>query len=496
MSAAIELTEAALGQLGVEIERPKYDRASLKAGIVHLGFGGFHRAHLARYIHQLLEQDFANFAHWGIIGAGLLPFDRRMYESLKPQDFLYTLIEKEGSKERVQVIGSVVDIIFAAESTEALVGRIADESIKIVSLTITENGYCLNPDTKQLDMKHTDIVHDLNNPTSPKTAVGVIVESYARRRAQGALAFTSLSCDNIQHNGKLLREAVLTFATARDPLLAEWIASNATFPNSMVDRITPITTPKDIESLATTHHIADRWPVVCESFTQFVIEDQFASGRPALEAVGVQFVPDVTPYEVMKLRLLNGSHLAIATLADLSGYTYIDELMRDDLFARYMRALMDRETGQTLLPVAGVDLDDYKATLIARFSNVAIKDTVERVAIDAPLNTILATIRDLLAADKPLELCALCVAAWLRRIRGGENDKGRKIVIRHPLAELLMSTAEQGGHDPLPLLSIQSIFGDLATEPKVVEPVRRYLKSIYENGAFSTLQRAAQDLDF
>ncbi|MDP2438409.1 MAG: mannitol dehydrogenase family protein [archaeon] len=505
---------------------PEYDRRQLEVGIVHLGFGGFHRAHLARYTSELMEEDFAGHRQWAILGVGLLPSDERMYEALTPQDGLYTLVERDGQHaEAVKVVGSVKELLFAGGAEEghggtvALLERVAQPQVKIVSLTVTENGYCLNPGTKRLDLTHPRIAADLKTPRSPKTPVGIIVESYRRRREAGLPAFTALSCDNIQHNGDLLKSSVLAFASALDtppriecsgnPLgrrpgaegdveegLTEWISIHGRFPNSMVDRITPLTTPADVEALRASHGIADRWPVVCEAFTQFVVEDCFADGRPQWERVGVQFVPDVTPYEVMKLRLLNGSHLAVATLGDLAGFTYIDECMSSPLLSRYMQALMDRETGETLLPVPGVDLPAYKRTLISRFSNVAIKDTVLRVATDAPLATILASVTDLLRLGKPFPLCALCLAAWCRRVAGGLDDAGRQITVKHPLAEQLRAAALEGGSSPIPILSIDSLFGSLKDHPALVDLVSHLLKSLYDHGALATLQSLSQQYSF
>ena len=377
------------------------DRASIRRmvsrGIVHLGFGGFHRAHMARYTHDLMERR-SDAAEWGIVGVGLLPADARVRDALAPQDALYTLVERQDGDEAATVIGSVCEVIFAGESSLPALDAIDDPAIRIVSLTVTENGYCRNAATRALDREHPSIVHDLEHPDQPRSAIGILVEAYRRRMAARAPAFTALTCDNIQHNGVVLREAVLALAAWRDQALAEWIAANASFPSTMVDRITPVTTPAQIEDFTARFGLVDRWPIFCERFRQWVIEDNFVAGRPAWEEVGAQFVADVAPYEFMKLRLLNASHLAIAGLGRLMGYVYIDETIRDPSLRSYMRALMDRETGPTLPSVPGVDLDRYKTQLIERFGNVAIKDTVDRVNADAPINLLLEPIRDRLAA--------------------------------------------------------------------------------------------------
>jgi mannitol-1-phosphate/altronate dehydrogenase len=476
------------------VRRPGFDPAGVTAGIVHLGLGGFHRAHMARYTHDLMERR-ADMLGWGIIGAGLMRADRRMRDSLKPQDNLYALVERDAAQERVGVIASLADVIFAGDSSAVLMDAIARPEIRIVSLTVTEHGYCLNRSTKRLDPDHTLIREDLAHPERPSSAIGIIVEAYRRRRESGILPFTALSCDNIQHNGSVLREAVLALASLRESKLADWIGENASFPSTMVDRITPVTAEKDIAALAEHYGIIDRWPVFAETFTQWVIEDRFPAGRPAWEDVGAQFVRDVAPYEFMKLRLLNASHLAVAGLGRLGGYVTINEAMADPLIARYMTALMDRETGPTLPPVPGIDLRHYKATLVERFANPAIQDTVERVNTDAPLNILVDPILDRLRTGESLDLLALALAAWLRRVRG-EDEQGQPIEVRHPLAEQLRVKAIEGGPDPRPLLGMVQLFGDIGTDPRLVEPVSRWLVSLYSNGSRETLASASRLLGF
>jgi len=287
----------------------------------------------------------------------------------------------------------------------------------------------------------------------------------------------------------------LELAERRDPALAVWIEREARFPNTMVDRITPVTAPDDVADLAARYGILDKWPVFAESFTQWVIEDDFVQGRPAWEDVGAQFVADVSPYEFMKLRLLNASHLAVAGLGRLAGYTYIDETMRDENLRRYMQALMDRETGPTLPPVPGIDLAEYKATLIERFANPTIRDTAERVNTDAPLNVLVDPIRDRLQQGGSIDLLALALAAWLRRMRG-EDEAGQPIEIRHPLADELRAKAIEGGGDPAPMLGIERLFGELADHAVFVGTVRKWLTSLYAVGAAETLRRAERELGF
>jgi mannitol 2-dehydrogenase len=490
----MDLSRANLAALPTNIARPRLDPAKVSRGIVHLGFGGFHRAHMARYTHDLMERR-DDAAKWGIVGVGLLPADVRVRDALVPQDALYTLVERQDGDEAATVIGSVCGVIFAGESSLAALDAIDDPAIRIVSLTVTENGYCRNAATRTLDRDHPFIVHDLEHPNQPRSAVGILVEAYRRRMAAGAPAFTALTCDNIQHNGVVLRDAVLTLATWRDQALAEWIAANASFPSTMVDRITPVTTPAQIEDFSARYDLVDRWPIFCERFRQWVIEDNFIAGRPEWEEVGAQFVADVAPYEFMKLRLLNASHLAIAGLGRLMGYVYIDETIRDPSLRSYMRALMDRETGPTLPSVPGVDLDAYKTQLLERFGNVAIKDTVDRVNADAPINLLLEPIRDRLAAGANVDLLTLALAAWMRRLTG-VDETGKPISVVHPLADLLREQANAGGPDPLALLSIRKLFGDLVEHGAFVATLKAWLTSLYADGAAATLAGARRKFSF
>lgn len=477
-----------------QAELPHYDPAAVRPAIVHIGLGGFHRAHMARYTHDLMNID-GGALGWGIVGAGLLPQDARLHTALASQDWLYTLVERGGADERVSLIGSLVGMILAAGDSGALLDAMTRPETSIVSLTVTSHGYCLDSATRQLDPDHPMIVADLADPERPHSIIGLIVEAYRRRMEHGVPAFTALSCDNIEHNGRVLARAVLDYAALRSPELVSWIAREARFPNSMVDRITPLTRPDDVAGLAARHGIDDGAPVVCERFTQWVIEDDFADGRPDWDRVGAQFVPDVTPYERMKLRLLNASHLAIAGPARLIGYSYIHEAIGDDLLRRYMRALMERETGPTLLPVPAVDLPAYKAALVDRFANPAIHDSVERVNTDAALGYLLDPIRDRLAVHAPIDLLAFGVAAWIRRVRGSDQE-GRPIDIRHPLAALLRERAEAGGADPGPVLAIEPLFGDLGGNSVFLTTVGTQLAAIYAVGMRAALAALAREQGF
>jgi fructuronate reductase/mannitol 2-dehydrogenase len=484
----IRLSRKTLQAFGPPVGTPRYDVPSVRAGIVHLGLGGFHRAHMARYTHDLMQRDAGALA-WGILGVELMAGGRRVVDGLAPQDGLYTLVERSGDEENVAIVGSLAGVIDGSSSSAAVLAALDQPGIRIASLTVTENGYCLNPATKRLDPDHPLVRSDLDHPDRPRSAVGVIVEALRRRRAAGRPAPTLLSCDNIQHNGEVLRAAVTTLAALRDDALARWIEAEASFPSTMVDRITPVTTDADVAWLEARHGIADNRPVFCETFTQWVIEDRFPQGRPAWDRVGAQFVDDVAPYEFMKLRLLNGSHLAVAGLGQLAGYETIDRSMADPRIRAVMTAMMDRETGPTLRPVPGIDLAAYKRTLVERFANAAIRDTVQRVNTDAPINVLIDPIRDRLEAGASVEFLALALAAWFRRVRG-TDDAGRPLRVVHPLADVLKRKAEEGGADPAALLSIHSLFGELRADRRLVEPLAFWLGRLYRDGIAATLDDA------
>ncbi|WP_116091856.1 mannitol dehydrogenase family protein [Sphingomonas crusticola] len=469
---------------------PHYDATAVGTGIVHLGLGGFHRAHMARYSDELMNLD-PGALEWGIAGVGLRPQDARLIAALQRQDGLYTLVEQEGERQEAFVIGAIARAIFAGDRPALTLAALANKAVRIVSLTVTENGYHLERATKRLDLASPEVRHDLANPRVPHTAIGALAEALDRRRRAGEPGFTILCCDNIQHNGDVLRAAVLAFAEARGQGLADWISQNTSFPNSMVDRITPVAQPAQIAAFRDRYQLEDAAPIFAERFRQWVIEDRFLYGRPAWEKVGAQFVGDVTPYEMMKLRLLNCSHLAISGLGQLAGYHLISDVMSDAAIVQYMRALMDLETGPTLAPVPGVDLDHYKQTIIERFANIAIEDTVERVNTDAPLNLLLDPLRDRLRRGEGIELLALALAAWLRRVRG-EDEQHRPVAVSHPLASLLREKALEGGADPLPLLSITSLFGEVGEHPVLHREVGRWLASLYQYGARETLRRAVE----
>jgi len=378
-----QLTSKTLAEIGADsrVAVPTYDRDQVRSGIVHFGVGGFHRAHQAMYLDTLLERGEAR--DFGITGAGVLPGDRHMRDVLHGQNCLYTLLVKEPDGTlHPRVIGSIVDYLFAPDDPEALLSVMTDPATRIVSLTITEGGYLVNQRTGEFDGDDPSIQADLQEGSGPSTVFGYLVEALRRRRQAGTPPFTVMSCDNIAENGHVARDVVSAFARLKDPELGAWIANQVSFPNCMVDRITPVTAAEDRLLLHEELGVEDGWPVVCEPFSQWVLQDDFPTGRPPYEKVGVQLVDDVTPYELMKLRLLNASHQALCYLGYLSGYRYAHDVCSDPLFVRFLRGYMDSEATPTLQPVPGVDLDDYKAKLIERFANPEIKDTLARLCAE------------------------------------------------------------------------------------------------------------------
>jgi len=368
-----------------------------------------------------------------------------------------------------------------------LLDAIAPRQIRIVSITVSQNGYHLDA-ARGLNRADPTIQQDIATPRRPRSLLGILVEAFRRRREAGLPAFTALSCDNIPHNGAVLRAVVLALAELSDPGLAAWIADHGCFPSSMVDRITPVATPEEILAFRRETGLDDAAPIFSEAFRQWVIEDRFTDGRPAWDRAGAQFVGDVAPYEAMKLRLLNASHLATASLGALCGYETVVQTLADPLIRRYMVRLMDAETGPTLAPVQGVDLAAYKRALIDRFANPAIRDTVQRIGADAPVSLLLDPLQDRLAASAPIDLLALGLAAWCRRV---QLDASRPLEGR-PMgkAELLLQLRAHAHDDPIAFLGVEDIFGPVGRDPRLLASVNAWLRSIEDLGAPETLKRA------
>jgi mannitol 2-dehydrogenase len=483
----MELSQAALPQLGIPV--PAYDRAALKIGIVHIGVGGFHRAHQAMYLDALMNRGLA--LDWAICGLGVLPGDAAMRDALLAQNGLYTLVIKhpDGTTE-ARVIGSITDFAHAPDDPDAAIERMADPSVRIVSLTITEGGYNFNQSTGAFDAGNPDVVHDLAEPSRPRSVFGLLVEALQRRRERDLAPFTVMSCDNIQGNGDVARRQFTAFAALRDGELAEWISRDVAFPNCMVDRITPVTAEQDRTDLAQRHGVDDLWPVVCEPFTQWVVEDRFPQGRPPFEEIGVQLVDDVEPYELMKLRLLNASHQALCYPGYLAGYRYAHEVCADPTFVAYLLAYMDREGTPTLHPVPGIDLAAYKRQLIERFANPAVRDTLARLCAESSDRIpkwLVPAIHENLAAGRPVPLSAAIVASWARYAEGTDEEGAPIEIVDQRNARVTAAAARQKD-DPLAFVRDRELFGDLADRPKFTEPYLCALDSFHRNGARATVE--------
>jgi fructuronate reductase len=474
------LSNAILPKLGAGVSTPRYNRASVGPGIVHLGIGAFHRAHQAVYVDDCLALD----PTWAIVGASLRRADTA--DALIPQDCLYTLAVRQGNDVRLRIVGSVTDIL-CTPGNAPVVTAIASPDTRIVTLTVTEKAYCRNPATGDLDADHDDIRADLAGGTA--TVPGVLVRALAERRARKLPPISIVSCDNLPANGRTLARVVTQFAEMRDPELAAWIGRNIAFPSTMVDRIVPATTGEDRAQIAALAGYEDAWPVITESFSQWVVEDRFAAGRPPLEQAGVIMTDDVEPCEEMKLRLLNGSHSALAYLGVFAGHETVADAVADPVLAAYLEAMM-REDIMPAVNVRGVDLEDYIRSLIERFSNSALKHRTMQIAMDGSQKIpqrLLGTIRNRKAARAPHDRLLLAVAAWIRHLSGERHD-GSRYAIDDPMSEALTAIAG----NTLPdvdafgnaVLDLRTIFGDdLAADRSFRTAVLGHLGTLFEGGA-------------
>ena len=479
----IKLNSRSLSELSDRVSVPNYNRENIKSGIVHVGVGGFHRAHQAMYLDQLLEQE--SNANWGICGVALLNFDQKIYNTLSDQDGLYTLIVKEfdGTLTK-RVIGSIVDYLYAPENPKAVIDKMASPEVKIISLTITEGGYNLNEATGGFNFDSPQIIHDSKNPEAPTTIFGYLTQALKVRKEKNHGTCTILSCDNIEGNGAVAKRMLLAYVQFSQPDLVDWIKNNVSFPNSMVDRITPATIPSDISSLLETSGIEDQWPVVCESFQQWVIEDDFIAGRPNLESVGVQFVKDVEPFEKMKLGLLNAGHSVIGILGSLMGYTTIDEAISNPEIGKFLAVYLDSEVTPILQGLGGMDLPKYKKTLIARFSNKYIKDQIERICSETSAKIpkfIMPTIQGQLKSDGNVNYAAFVLAAWAKYSLG-VNEKNETINIKDALAEKLLAQAKIAKDKPAQFLTLEEVFGNLSQSVFFCEAFTKAYRNIESFG--------------
>jgi mannitol 2-dehydrogenase len=482
------LNQETLATVHREVPVPRYDRGALATGIVHVGVGGFHRAHQAMYVDRLLSRGEAR--SWGIAGVGVLPQDRRMRDVLQAQDGLYTLLVKDADGSvSPRVIGSLLDYHLAPDDPEAVIERMAAPETAILSMTITEGGY--TPDAAHTPIAPTGAqLGEARCGASPSTVSRLVVEALARRRERGIAPFTVVSCDNIEANGDAARRLFTESARLRDPVLADWIEEHVRFPSSMVDRITPSTSDDDRSEASALLGVFDAWPVICEPFTQWVLEDDFAGRRPAWEEVGVQLVADVRPYELMKLRLLNASHQVMCYLGFLAGHRQVHEVGQDPLFRRLVARYMDEEATPTLGPLPDVDLASYKATLLDRFANPTIRDSLARICADTSDRIpvfLLPVVREQLAGEGHVDVSALAVAAWARYAQG-VDEGGRAIAVVDPLRDRLGSAAAQQATDPLAFLRVTEVFGDLAEDRRFADAFVRALSSLYRVGARRTVE--------
>ncbi len=482
------LSDATVQDLPLAVARPTYDRSKLKAGIVHIGVGNFHRSHQALAMDRLFSKGLA--LDWAICGAGIMPNDQRMLRVMSTQDCLYTLVQKnsDGTVD-ARVIGSIVDYLYGPDDPDALVEKLSSPDTKIVSLTITEGGYNFDQVTGEFIESNPDVQADLVPGSLPRSVFGYVTEALSRRRARGIPAFTVLSCDNIQQNGEVASRVFRAFAALRDPALASWITEFVRFPNSMVDRITPGTTEQDVEDVASLIGMRDGWPVVAEPFFQWVVEDTFTMGRPPYEEADVQMVVDVEPYEVMKIRLLNGGHQTLAYFGLLSGHTYVHEAASDPVLERLLRMYMELEAVPTLPPVPGVDVAQYVDSGIRRFQNPAIKDTLSRICAytsDRIPKFLLPVVIHQLQTGGPIQLSAAVVASWARYAEGLDEDGNPIEVVDQLLDEITAAAGAQRAR-PLAFIENRNLFGNLVDDERFRNAYLTALQSIFERGAHETV---------
>ena len=482
----VKLSSAALTRLPPGVSGPKYKRSDLSAGMVHIGVGNFHRAHQAVYLDDLFNAGVDR--DWAIVGAGVREADISMREKLAEQDWLTTVVEQEAHATSVRVTGAMVDFVKPFDVAAAL-DLLVRPAIRIVSLTVTEGGYYISPATQQFDPAHPDIVHDARHADAPKTAFGLIVAGLRSRRHAGVAPFTVMSCDNIPGNGHVTENAVAGLAELVDPELAGWIRAHVAFPNSMVDRITPATTDRERAILRDRYDLEDNWPVFCEEFRQWVVEDKFPAGRPALEKVGVTFTSDVAPYELMKIRILNGGHAAIAYPAGLLDIHFAHEAMEDAQIAAYLAALTKREIIPVVPPPPKVDLEAYRTKVAERFANPKIGDTISRLCLDGSNRQpkfVLPTVRDRLKAGASVKGLALVSALWCRYCYG-ETESRKTIPPNDPNWERLQAAAKPARQQPTAFLAMRDIFGELADTPAYTEAFSRALSALWATGVRATL---------
>ena len=483
----LKLSLANLEGIGKHIPIPNYPRSALSAGIMHFGVGNFHRAHLAVYLDDLFNTGADH--DWAIIGAGVMPSDETTRDKLQAQDFLTTVVEQDNDLSTAHVTGPLIDFI-SPNDKSGMMAKLCDPAIRIVSLTITEGGYFIDPATGKFNPGHRAIIHDGACPHDPQTVFGFIVAGLAVRRATGIAPFTVMSCDNVPHNGVVTKNAVIGLAQLSNPKLADWIAQNVAFPNAMVDRITPATGDRERKISAEMFGVKDAWPVFCEEFKQWVVEDTFPAGRPAWEKVGATFVKDVTPYENMKIRILNGGHAVIAYVSGLLDIHFVHEAMQNPLVRAYLAKVEHEEIIPTVLPVPNTNLQDYYKLIDRRFSNPKIADTVRRLCLDGSNRQpkfIVPVIADLLKAGRGINGLALESALWCRYCYG-TTESGMVIESNDPNWDRLQKTAQAAKSNPQSWLDMSDIYGDVGASPIMQTEFSTALNSLWAKGTKATVE--------
>ncbi len=486
--AALKLSNETLHQLPGQIRRPAYDRSKLTPGIVHVGLGNFHRAHQAWYLHRLMQLGEAQ--DWAIIGAGVRPYDAVMREKLVSQDCLTSLIELDPAGSSAEVIGPMIDYLPVEEGNASLVRTMSNPAIRIVSLTITEGGYFLDPASGKLDAHHPDIRHDVDNPSSPRTVFGAIIAALRHRRDAGLTPFTVQSCDNLQGNGVITREIVVTMARMTDPSLAGWIEKTATFPNSMVDCIVPATGPDEI-AIAMELGINDAAPVTHEKYRQWVIEDDFCAGRPDWGKVGAVLTASVHAYETMKIRVLNAGHQVLANAGELLSIATIAECMRDSTLSAFFRRVQEEEILPYVSPAPNTDPTDYLNLIETRFSNPLIKDTTRRVAFDGSsrhAGFVLPILRDAAAANGQIDGLCLVEAMWARMC-AGTRENGSRIEANDPKWAALNQAASLARQSPDMWLNQKEIYGELVNDKRIRDRFSHWLKVVWDKGSRAAIDQ-------
>ena len=492
----MKLTNQTLADLPAGIHGPQYDHTARGVGIVHLGIGAFHRCHMAVYTDDVMAQKPGD---WRILGVSLR--SRTIPDQLNPQDGLYSVVIKDSNSVTTRVIGSVVGVLFAPEDPQAVVQAIANPSTQIVSLTVTEKGYCHDPATGELNQSHPDIQHDLADLTNPVSAIGYLVAGLQARQRSDSGAISLLSCDNLPANGQTVEKIVGKFASLVDPALAQWIEQHVSFPSSMVDRIVPAMEAEDKTAFAQRTGLDDAAVLQTEPFTQWVIEDSFAGNRPAWELAGATMVSDVAPYEDAKLRMLNGSHSALAYLGYLAGYDYVHQVMADPIFRHYVDSFMRLEAATSLHLPTGMDIDAYRKELQARYDNSALQHRTYQIAMDGSQKVpqrLLGTLRYQLENDGPITATCIAIAAWLRYLVG-KDERGQTYEVQDPMADQFAKLFADTPNDPsslvTALLQVQAVFGsDLIKNSRLTQELIYWFAQIMQDGVSNTLSLYAKQL--